>query len=605
MKKTKIPRYNSILFIILPFVIYLALNFSFVGTMFIKEIVEYGSAILPNIKVIQSYDMEDLELILENNIRNRDITPEERIKRVYLRDIFGSFIVMGVLIFLFNLPIKLFFIKKRRSKKINHFIKSYTRSLINFSPEIITLIVLLGSVYIHRSIFTLLNNTDKGQAMYLVVRNILTISIFTSFLVLLLIYFGQKFRVQTKYVHHVFTPKRLYKLPRGFNFPGLKGRFFITTIFLTFIPLVIVLFYVLSSFNTLENLDGLTRDQIDFLFGDLLEFMSIVSDETSEIALNKLMEGREINYIDAFGVLQLYMGIIPGLFFSLIYIFKIVSWSNASILKPIKELLVSMKKVAKGNLNSYAIVRSREETGQLASGFNQMLNGLKDRERIKTLFGQYLSAEVSEEILKGNVDLNGSMYKATILFADIRGFTTLSESISPPETISFLNEYYNVLIEVVYQYGGIIDKFMGDGILVLFGVPIASQDHADRAVAAAFAMQQKLKEFNKNRRDRELFTVNVGIGIHTGEVIAGNVGNSDKLEYTVIGDTVNVASRIENLTKKFDSQILIGESVYNSLSKDNTSRQKFEKLEGVALRGKRVKVNLLKLISPVEGHPTL
>lgn len=599
-KKRKIdktvPRYNAALFLLLPFIIYSALNFTFVGTMFAKEIMDYGSNILPNIELLNAIDRDDMNIFLSGDVGKKIVSPEERVKRIYFRDIVATFLCMWFLIVLFNLPIKIYFVKKRRLEKCNKFLINYSKRVINYSPEIITGLVLLGSIYIHRSLYTLLISLSEADAMFDLVKNILTISIFTSFLVLLLIYFGQKYRVQTKYIHHIFSKKRLAKLPRGFNFPGLRGRFFITTIFLTFIPLVIVLFYVLSSFKTLNNLSGLTEGQIDILFGDIFDFISVMSKRDPRDVLSSQLSDNHVNYIDVFGVLQLYMGIIPGLFFSFIYIFQIVKWSNSSILMPIRELLEAMKNVSKGDLNTYAIVRSREETGRLAYGFNKMLNGLKDRERIKSLFGQYLSAEVSEEILKGNIDLNGNMYKATILFADIRGFTTLSEGITPAETIDFLNEYYNVLIGVIQEFGGIVDKFMGDGILVLFGVPIESKDHADRAVAAAFKIQERLKEFNEDRAANNLFTVKVGVGIHTGEVIAGNVGNNEKLEYTVVGDTVNAASRIENLTKKFETDVLIGETVYESMAKSNSDKKRFKKLEGVTLRGKKMKVNLLKAI---------
>jgi len=552
-----------------------------VGTVFLKEIITYTSIVIPNLELEEP---------------NLQLTKEDLIKQRYAKDFSVTLVVIGFSVALFNLPFKIFFFKKRRKKQPKPLESRYTKLLINFSPEIITTIVLLGTIYIHYSIFHTFKQAPNNNFFSGAMNNIFIVSVFTSTLVVILVYFGQKFRVQTRYIQHVFSKERLTKKPTGFNFPGLRGRFFITTIFITFIPLIIVMFYVISSFKIVSSISDLSNVEFNFLFKDWIELISMFTQKDPKNLILTALDGGSVPYIDTFGVFQLFLGIIPGLFFSLIYIFKIVSWSNYSILKPINELLVSMKSVSKGNLDSYTIVRSREETGQLSYGFNQMLNGLKERERIKSLFGQYLSAEISEEIIKGNVDLNGSMYKATILFADIRGFTTLSESITPHETISFLNEYYNVIIDVIQKYGGIIDKFMGDGILVLFGIPITSKDHADRAVNASFEIHEKLKQFNKDRESAGLFTVKIGIGIHTGDVIAGNVGNSNKLEYTVIGDTVNIASRIESLTKKFETELLIGESVYDNLSLNNKNRERFQKLDGVILRGKRVKVNLLKFI---------
>lgn len=583
MPKNRIPRYNSILFLILPIVIYISINSSLAGTLFLKEIVEYGSKLL-NIESFENIEIPKLE-----------VTPEEWIKENYTRNIVIAFLLIGIVISLFNLPFKIYFERKRKGKKINRFISHYTLRLINFTPEIISLFFAGGVGYIHFSLFMLLKKVQDNSNLHSLLFYMLIISIFTSFLALLLIFFGQKYRVQTKYIHHVFTEKRLKRMPSGFNFPRLQGRFFISTIFITLIPLTIVLFYFIFGLKSINSISTLTPDQIEFLYGDMLELLDIISGTRRGELLSKINSSNRLYYMDAFGTLQFFMGVIPGLLISLVYILKVVTWSNKSILIPIRELIKSMKSVSKGNLDSYTVVRSREETGQLAHGFNQMLDGLKDRDRIKSLFGQYLSAEVSEEILKGNVDLNGSIYQATILFADIRGFTSISENQTPAETISFLNDYYNVMIDVVQEYGGIIDKFLGDGILVLFGIPISSTDHADRAVAAAMEMQNRLKQFNSKRKVDGKAAVNIGIGIHTGEVIAGNVGNSNKLEYTVIGDTVNVASRIESLTKQFDTKLLIGESVYTNLSKDNASRNDFEKIEGVSLKGKRLKVNLLKM----------
>lgn len=596
MKNRKVPGYHAISFLILPFIIYSALNFSLVGSIFLKEIVTYASILIPDIKL----QMEEINSEGFSFKSVDSLSEEDKFKRIYARDYSWTLLLTGIVILLFNFPMKIFFFKKRRGKEMPLFVRKYTELLINFSPEIIASVVVLGTAYMHYSMYNIYSSISDDIFLAGAITNILTISIFTSTLVIILIYFGQKFRVQTQYITHVFTDERLKRKPSGFNFPGLRGRFFITTIFLTFIPLIIVLFYIISSFTTVNTLSGLTKVQFDFLFSDWIELISAFTDTDPRKIIFEAMKGDHAYYINTFGVFRLFVGIVPGLFFSLIYILKIVTWSNYSILKPIKELLISMKNVSKGNLDSYTVVRSREETGQLSFGFNQMLDGLKERERIKSLFGQYLSAEISEEILKGNVDLSGSMYKATILFADIRGFTTLSESITPRETISFLNEYYNVIINVIHQFGGIIDKFMGDGILVLFGVPITSQDHADRAVAASFKIHESLAQFNRERKENNLFTVNIGIGIHTGDVIAGNVGNSNKLEYTVIGDTVNVASRIESLTKKYETELLIGESVFENLSPDNIHRDRFEKLEGVILRGKRIKVNLLKLISETD-----
>lgn len=588
MKKSRIPRYNASLFLFIPFFLYIVLNLSLVSTVFVEDIVSSIVKFSPNIRsFIKS----------EGESGSYEVFDSERVTGGFGWIYLVTFLGISLLVQLFNLPIKLFFRRLRKGVNPDGFIRTYTELLINYSPEIISSIVLTGALYLHISIKRYMSILPKEEFLYQAMRNIFIISLFTTVLALLLIYLGQKFRVQTKYIEHVYTKEQLKERPRGFNFPGLRGRFFITTIFVSLIPLIIVVFYLFFSLESIEVFNGMSSSEFNLLFGQWIDIIEIFTEQDPKTLILGSARVNSTYFISSFGIAQLVFGIIPGLFCTFLFILLVVHWSNSSILKPVNELLAAMKKVQKGDLDSYTIVRSREETGHLSAGFNEMLDGLKDRDKIKSLFGQYLSAEISEEILKGNVDLDGSIYEASILIADIRGFTTLSESITPHETISFLNDYYNVMIEVIHRHGGIIDKFLGDGIMVLFGVPVSSRDHADRAISAAFEMRQKLEVFNSRREADGLFTIDIGIGIHSGEVVAGNIGNADKLEYTVIGDTVNVASRIESLTKKFETGLLIGESVYNNLSTRSEHKDSFTKIDGVSLRGKRSKVNLLKLKS--------
>lgn len=592
MRQSRIPRYNASLFLFIPFLLYLTLNLSLLSTVFVEDVVAYVAQFSPEIKAFIESEGEAVEEMDQYDVYDSD-DEDDGFAGIYLITFLGT----SLLVQLFNLPIKIFFRRKRKGREISPFILNYTRRCINFSPEIITFIVLLGALFLHDNMRDYMNSLPRKEFLYSALRNIYIISSFTTVLVLLLIYLGQKFRVQTKYIDHVYDSEELKKTPLGLNFPGMRGRFFITTIFVSLIPLIIVIFFVFFSIESVNLFKTMTNVEFKLLFGQWIDIIQIFTDQDPKQLILGELDIERVYFISNFGIAQLVFGIIPGLLCTFLFILLVVHWSNSSILKPVNELILAMKKVQNGDLDAYTTVRSREETGLLSAGFNEMLDGLKDRDKIKSLFGQYLSAEISEEILRGNVDLDGSIYEATILIADIRGFTTLSESITPHETISFLNEYYNVMIDVIHRHGGIIDKFLGDGIMVLFGVPVSSKDHADRAISAAFEMREKLAIFNERRKSEGLFTIDIGIGIHSGEVVAGNVGNADKLEYTVIGDTVNVASRIEALTKKFETGLLIGESVYNNLSTQSEFKLSFEKIDGVTLRGKRAKINLLKLIS--------
>jgi len=174
-------------------------------------------------------------------------------------------------------------------------------------------------------------------------------------------------------------------------------------------------------------------------------------------------------------------------------------------------------------------------------------------------FGRYVSPEVVDMIMAHPEEswLKGQRNEATIIFSDIRGFTSYSESREPEEVVEALNEYFGIATEVILEYGGFVDKFIGDAVMGVFGVPIFRADHAERAVRASVAMQNKFNAAGKN--GNKLLT-EIGIGINSGIIVSGNLGSDIKMEYTVIGDSVNVASRLNSLAGP--GEIVISRSVY-------------------------------------------
>ncbi len=154
------------------------------------------------------------------------------------------------------------------------------------------------------------------------------------------------------------------------------------------------------------------------------------------------------------------------------------------------------------------------------------------------------------------------------MFCDIRDFTTITENLPPSEVVGFLSQYHTCMVEVIFRFGGMIDKFIGDAIMVTFGTPDPKDDDAERSVRAGLAMNTALAELNAERERRNLATIRHGIGIHFGPVIAGNIGTEDRLEYTVIGDTVNVASRIQDACKSVGEAFLISDAVKTRLPPD-------------------------------------
>jgi adenylate cyclase len=194
----------------------------------------------------------------------------------------------------------------------------------------------------------------------------------------------------------------------------------------------------------------------------------------------------------------------------------------------------------------------------LAQGVNYLLQG-REKRRLRSLFHRYVSQDVVDTLVESpdSVLLKGERREVTVLFSDLRGFSTLSESLDPEQLVERLNRYFDRMVAAIHENGGMIDKFIGDAVMAVFGAPAAYPDHPRRAAQAALAMQERLQELNREWKQEGIETLQSGIGIHTGEAVVGNVGATVRLEYTAIGDAVNTASRLESLTKELKASILL------------------------------------------------
>ncbi len=208
-------------------------------------------------------------------------------------------------------------------------------------------------------------------------------------------------------------------------------------------------------------------------------------------------------------------------------------------------------------------VRTGDEIERLANGFNVMVDGLKERDKLRSTFGKYMTASVMEHLMSGKVALGGETLTVTILFADIRSFTTLSEKMDAQALVALLNEYFTEMVGAVMSEDGVVDKYIGDAIMAVFGAPVPKPDDAVRAVRAAVKMRAALVHLNDRLAKRGLGPLANGVGIHTGEVVAGNIGSEARMEYTVIGDAVNVASRLESCTKDLQVGVLISQDTWS------------------------------------------
>ncbi|MBI4054850.1 MAG: adenylate/guanylate cyclase domain-containing protein [Elusimicrobia bacterium] len=232
------------------------------------------------------------------------------------------------------------------------------------------------------------------------------------------------------------------------------------------------------------------------------------------------------------------------------------------IMRPLPRLASAAEEVGRGKLDVEVSWRSRDEIGRLTKAFNQMIKGLKERDFIRQVFGRYVSPEIAETVLKGNLSLGGERRFISVLFSDIRNFTHFSEKLPPEEVVLFLNEYFSRMMEVAEKYHGTVDKFIGDALFVMFGAPLPLEDHAVRAVQTAQEMVREVERLSCERTQAGKEPVRIGVAIHSGIALAGNIGSSHRAEYTVIGDTVNLASHLEGLNKRLGTSVLVSSETY-------------------------------------------
>lgn len=252
------------------------------------------------------------------------------------------------------------------------------------------------------------------------------------------------------------------------------------------------------------------------------------------------------------------------------------------MVKPIKVLVDGTRAIRKGDFEQRLRSRRRDEVGELMKAFNEMADGLKEREFIRNTFKKFVHKDIVDEILRDHtkIKVGGERKKVTVLFADIRKFTHISESSEPEEIVQLLNQYFTTAIDIIDRNDGIVDKFIGDSVMAVFGVPFPKRDDSLRAVRTALMIREAVRAMNEKRARAGRFIYHIGIGVNTGYAVAGNVGSEDRMEYTVLGNTVNVAARVEGLA--VPDAILITEDTYQEVKDFVITGAK----EEVSLKGK-------------------
>ena len=262
-----------------------------------------------------------------------------------------------------------------------------------------------------------------------------------------------------------------------------------------------------------------------------------------------------------------------------------------SVAGPLGQLRTAMRDVEQGDLDTSCPVVTNDEIGAVTEGFNRMVGGLREREFLKETFGKYVSREIRDEILAGRVSLEGQAQEVTILFADLRDFTPWVEATSPREVVRDLNAYFTEMDQAIRAHRGLVLQFIGDEIEAAFGAPVSDPAHAEMAVAAALEMRRRLAAWNAERVRAGKAELRHGIGIHTGSVLAGNIGSAERHSYALVGDPVNLASRIQSLNKEFGSDILVSGETRRRLN----GRFELVQLPAVRVKGKSVEVEVYRL----------
>jgi adenylate cyclase len=266
------------------------------------------------------------------------------------------------------------------------------------------------------------------------------------------------------------------------------------------------------------------------------------------------------------------------------------------VVRGLSEAAVQVKA---GKYVNAPVSHTGDELESLALNFNAMVEGLRERDRLRETFGRYVTRQVADHLLKGNVSLGGELVPVTVLFSDIRSFTSISETMEPRALLDFLNEYFTGMVDSVMLHHGVVDKFIGDAIMAVFGAPVPHPDDPLNAVKAALDMRTRLEKINVAFKARGLPELRTGIGLHSGQVIAGNMGHAERMEYTVIGDAVNLASRLEGMTKELKCDVILSEDLFRQVERHVNA----EPLHKIKVKGRDQEVMVYRLIEMKADAP--
>ncbi len=495
----------------------------------------------------------------------------------------------------FNYPFKRYVRRKRKHKKISSGLFRFCKSFLLKAPLINTGILLITYGITNANMFFYLQQPDQfdNEFAFLIYKQFFYVSFIASIMALLFVYFWTKHRVHLKHLHFFFSEdelrKRIFREKAG----KVGTRLWISSAMTTLLPLIIVIIYLYRSSTSLADMglvfENLTAEQNQILFGQYANFPWMIN-AFSDI------DPKDISFVNAPDKFLMFAGIYAGIFISLLYILFFVKWTTEDIVYPVKELLANMQKTGQGDLSSFSIVRTNDEIGELTEGYNDMAQKIRDYianiSRMNEAYYRFVPRQFLEFLGKDNITdikLGDQIQKEmSVLFTDIRSFTSLSEQMTPAENFNFINNYLGLMEPVITHHGGFIDKFIGDSIMALF------PGNVEDSINAAVEMRRTLNDYNLIREAEGRQAINTGIGIHTGNLMLGVVGGIGRMEGTVISDAVNLASRLEGLTKLYGTSIIISQDTLIKL--DNPTAYNYRFLDVVKVRGKKESVYIFEIL---------
>ncbi|MDD3636082.1 MAG: adenylate/guanylate cyclase domain-containing protein [Bacteroidales bacterium] len=580
---------SLLLFLLLVFPVSLIMLFKY-GPYWIEERGVPSNDIKNNTEEIITTDS-----LSANNVNTKkwEIKASEQDKRFgkSVSLLFRMMLFSLLLGFAFNTPFQRFFKLKRKNKPPSEALLNFCRKWLLYVPIINSGILALGFIIALIIMgFQVFDNTIDSEASKQFYRQFFFIATFAAFLSVFFMYFWFRFRVRFKYLEIVYDSVSLYKSPINKPKNHLIHRLWVNSLMTTLLPLVIVIFYISFSISNIHTSfdHSPSSDQAKVLFGKYLPII----DQT------EMLYNSNLFYVNAIDSILMFVGIFSGILISIIYLFFFVSWTNKSIIIPVSEIIKKMQQTGEQELGQLTIVRTTDEFGELAMGYNEMAsritNNIKQLQQNTTANQRFVPVQFLHLLGKQSiteVKVGDQIQKImTVLFVDIKSFTSLSEQLSPKENFDFLNAYLQHMEPIIHKHHGFIDKFIGDSIMALF------EECPEHAIDAAREMQNCLKTFNLQLIDQGKQPIETGTGIHTGSLILGMVGGEGRMEGTVVSDAVNLASRLEGLTRIFGEKIIISETTYNYL--ENKNKYQITYLDEVTVKGRLKTVK----IYAVEAH---